>query len=71
MKTLLDIDNDLMDQLLQTVGTRVKKEAVITAIKSYLESKKRDQLAELIGSYDFGYSGEDLKRMRENGKSRH
>jgi len=32
MKTLLDIDNDLMEKLLQSAGTRVKKEAVDTAI---------------------------------------
>ena len=67
MKTLLDIDNDLMEKLLQTVGTRVKKEAVVTAIKSFLKMKKRDQLAEMIGNYEFGYTSEDLERMREDG----
>ena len=71
MKTLLDIDKDLMDKLLRAVGTTVKKEAVVTAIKSYLETKKRDQLAELIGSYEFGYTGEDLERMRDDGKGHH
>ena len=67
MKTLLDIDNDLMEKLLQTVGTRVKKEAVVTAIKSFLKMKKRDQVAEMIGNYEFGYTSEDLERMREDG----
>lgn len=67
MKTLLDIDKDLMDELLRATGTTVKKEAVITAIKSYLDMKKRVQLADLIGNYPFGYSNEDLERMRNDG----
>jgi Arc/MetJ family transcription regulator len=67
MKTLLDIDDDLMEKLLQSAGTRVKKEAVVTAIKSFLEMKKREQLAEMIGNYEFGYTPEELERMREDG----
>ena len=67
MKTLLDIDNDMMEKLLQAAGTKVKKEAVVTAIKSFLEMKKREQLAEIIGNYEFGYTSEDLERMREDG----
>lgn len=71
MKTLLDIDDGLMAQLMDTAGTKTKKEAVVTAIKTYLEMKKREQLADLIGNYTFGYSAEDLEKMREDGQGRH
>jgi Arc/MetJ family transcription regulator len=71
MKTLLDIDAAMMEELLETAGTRVKKEAVVTAIKSFIEAKKREKLADLVGNYEFGYSAEDLQRMREDGPHRH
>jgi len=71
MKTLLDIDAVLMKELLENAGTRVKKEAVVTAIKSFIEAKKREKLADLIGNYEFGCSVEDLQRMREDGSPRH
>ncbi len=71
MKTLLDIDSGLMEKLLEAAGTRVKKTAVVTAIKSYIEARKREQLADLVGNYEFGYSAEDLERMREDGQGRH
>jgi Arc/MetJ family transcription regulator len=71
MKTLLDIDTDLMEKLLRETGTKVKKEAVVTAIKAYLDARRREKLAELIGNYELGCTAEDLERMREDGQSRH
>jgi Arc/MetJ family transcription regulator len=67
MKTLIDIQDDLMNELLKEAKTRVKKEAVILAIKSFLEAKRREKLAALIGNYEFGYSLEQLEEMRKDG----
>ena len=67
MKTLLDIQDDLMNELLKEAKTHVKKEAVILAIKTFLEVKRREKLASLIGNYEFGYSLEDLEEMRKDG----
>ena len=67
MKTLLDIQDDLMNELLKEAKTHVKKEAVILAIKTFLEVKRRERLASLIGNYEFGYSLEDLEEMRKDG----
>jgi Arc/MetJ family transcription regulator len=67
MKTLIDIQDDLMNELLKEAKTRVKKEAVILAIKSFLEAKRREKLAALIGNYEFGYSIEQLEEMRKDG----
>lgn len=71
MKTMLDIDDDLMERLLQAAGTTVKKKAVVEAIESYLAMKKREQLAALVGTYEFGYSQSDLERMRTDEPGRH
>jgi len=67
MKTLIDIQDDLMDELLKETEVKTKKEAVTTAIKTYLNLKKRQRLASLIGNYEFGYTVQDLERMRADG----
>ena len=67
MKTLLDIQDDLMNELLKEADTRVKKEAVVLAIKTFLKVKRREKLASLIGNYEFGYSLGELEEMRKDG----
>ncbi|MBI9082984.1 MAG: type II toxin-antitoxin system VapB family antitoxin [Desulfobacterales bacterium] len=71
MKTLLDIDDELMAQLLQAAGTTVKKKAVVTAIESFLEMKKHEKLADLIGAYEFAYTQKELEQMRADGQGHH
>jgi Arc/MetJ family transcription regulator len=64
MRTLIDIDGDLMKDLLEETKAKTKKEAVVTAIKTYLNLKRREKLASLIGNYDYGHTLQELKRMR-------
>lgn len=64
MKTLIDIQDGLMRDLLKETEAKTKKEAVITAIKTYLNLKRREKLKSLIGNYDFGYTVQDLEKMR-------
>jgi Arc/MetJ family transcription regulator len=66
MRTLIDIQDDLMNQLLKEAETGVKREAVILAIKTFIDLKRRERLAGLIGNYDFGYSLEELESMRSD-----
>ena len=67
MRTLIDIPEDLIEELLKESGTTVKKDAIILAIKTFLDVKRREKLASLIGNYDFGYSIKDLEEMRKDG----
>ena len=67
MRTLVDIPDDLMNQLLKEAETGVKRKAVTLAIKTFIDVKRREKLAALIGNYDFGYSLEKLERMRSDG----
>jgi len=67
MRTLIDIQDNLMNDLLKETEAKTKKEAVITAIKTYLNLKRREKLASLVGNYDFGYTAQDLERMRADG----
>ncbi len=67
MKTLIDIHDDLMEELLKEANTGVKKEAIVLAIKTYLDLKRREKLVSLIGNFDFGYSNRELQEMRKDG----
>jgi len=67
MRTLIDIPDDLMNQLLKEAKTGVIKEAVTLAIKTFIDVKRREKLAAFIGNYDFGYSLKELERMRSDG----
>ena len=67
MKTLIDIQDGLMNELLKEANTTVKKQAVILAIKTFLDLKRRERLASLIGNYEFGYTSEVLDEMRNDG----
>ena len=67
MKTLVDIQGELMEDLLKETKAKTKKEAMITAIKTYLNLKRRERLASLVGNYDFGYTAQDLEKMRADG----
>ncbi|MFA4909595.1 MAG: type II toxin-antitoxin system VapB family antitoxin [Desulfobacteria bacterium] len=67
MRTLIDIQDELINELLREAKTTVKKEAITSAIRTYLEVKRREKLASLIGNYEFGYMIKDLEEMREDG----
>jgi Arc/MetJ family transcription regulator len=67
MRTLIDIKDDLMKDLLKEANTTVKKEAIVLAIKTFLDVRRREKLASLIGNYEFGYSTKDLEEMRRDG----
>ena len=67
MRTLIDIQDELMEELLLTAKVKTKKEAVTLAIKNYLKQKKKERLAELLGNYEFSYSQKELEEMRKDG----
>ena len=67
MKTLIDIQDDLMNDLFKEANTTVKKKAILLAIETFLDVKRREKLAALIGNYEFGYSLSELEEMRSDG----
>jgi len=64
MRTLIDIQEHLIRDLLKETNAKTKREAIITAIETYLNLKRREKLASLIGNYDYGSTAEELERMR-------
>ncbi len=67
MRTLIDIKDNLIKDLLRETQAKTKKAAITTAIETYLDMKRRERLVELAGNFEFGYTLEDLEKMREDG----
>lgn len=66
MRTTIDINEDLINDVMKKAGVRTKKDAIVTALKDYLKHKKVDELKGLIGNYDaFDLTHNDLKKMRD------
>ena len=66
MKTLIDIPDDLMKELLKWSKAKTKKVAVTLAITEFLNRKKREKLISLMGKLDLNMTQEDLERMRRD-----
>jgi len=66
MRTLIDIKDELINDLLKETGSTTKKEAITIAIETYLNLRRREKLAALIGNYNFAYDQKDLERMRSD-----
>lgn len=64
MRTTLDIDPALLDEAIRRLQTRTKRETVEMALRESIASRKRQQLRDLLGSFDLDLTQEDLERMR-------
>ncbi|NOY58758.1 MAG: type II toxin-antitoxin system VapB family antitoxin [Calditrichaeota bacterium] len=67
MRTTLDIDDHLLEEIVKKTNARSKKKAVENALAEYLIIKKREELANLVGNYqDFDLSLKELEDMRND-----
>lgn len=65
MRTTIDINDEIIDEVMAKSGAKTKKSAVETALRDYLKSKKREELKNLVGNYDdFTLTHKELKKMR-------
>jgi Arc/MetJ family transcription regulator len=56
-----------MEKVIAVTGSRSKKRAVETALREFLRTKRREELAAMIGNYDgFRLTLKDLVRMRRD-----
>ncbi len=66
MRTTIDVNEDLINDVMKKAGVRTKKDAIVTALKDYLRHKKVEELKGLIGNYEsFDLTLDDLKKMRD------
>ena len=65
MKTIIDLDEAVLEKVMEVSKSRTKKGAIVIALQEYLRMKKRRELTDLIGNYkDFSLSLDDFRKMR-------
>jgi Arc/MetJ family transcription regulator len=66
MRTNIDIDNALIDEVMKVANVKTKKEAVHLALEEFLKAKKKKDLFDLAGKIAFedGYDHKALRHTR-------
>ncbi len=67
MKTTLDIPESSLKELLKCGNFKSKKEAVNTAIETYLQNKRIESLLEAGGTMEDFMTQDDLTGIRTDG----
>lgn len=68
MRTTFDIDEALIGEVMKVAQANTKKGAIVIALKEYLRAKRRQELANMIGtSAEFDLTLEELEQMRRDG----
>jgi Arc/MetJ family transcription regulator len=63
MRTNIEIDEKLMDEILEKSSIKTKKEVVDTALREYLRMLKLKELAGLRGKFTWEGSLEDMRTV--------
>ena len=64
MRTTIDIPQDLLGHVIQFSHAKTKREAVVAALRDYVDRQAREQLIAMLGSGCIDMTLEDLERMR-------
>ncbi len=65
MRTTIEIDDDLLENVMERAHCKTKKGAIVTALTEYLKMKRRKELIEMIGNYEnFDLTLKNLEEMR-------
>ena len=63
MRTTLDIDERLLNDVVKAVGVKGKSKAVEEALRLYLQGWAVKRLSELAGTIDIDYDKEEERRL--------
>ena len=64
MKTLVDIDNQLMEKAMKLSRMSTKKETINKALEEFIKLKSREQLKKMAGSGMTSWRLRDLRTAR-------
>ena len=65
MKTMIDIPEEDLRELLRRTRARTKREAVLTAIEEYNRRSRMQELTSHLGKFEEFMTQKDLRKMRE------
>ncbi len=64
-KTLLDIEERLLDEARRLAKVRTKREAVEVALREYVRRRRAENLAAAAGTSSIRWTPADIRAMRE------
>lgn len=64
MKTLIEIDDDVLKKAMKISGARTKKEIVNRALEELVKAGLREQLKEMAGTGAVDLGLDELKKLR-------
>ena len=73
MKTLIDINETLLEKAMTLAQTKTKKETIHRALEAFVKLRQRERLKEMAGSGAIDWTLDDLKaarRQRETSQTR-
>ncbi len=71
MKTLVDIDEQLLEKAMEMTNARTKKETIHNALQELVRSQLREELISLKGSNILDLTLEELKELRQKRTKKH
>ncbi len=66
-KTTVMIDENLLEEAIQAIGARTKKEAIEAGLRSLIDRHNREALRNELGTFDIDLTLEELERLRNAG----
>jgi len=66
-KTTVMIDEKLLEEAVQAIGARTKKEAIEAGLRSLIQRHNREALRKELGTFDMDLTLEELERLRNAG----
>jgi len=67
MRTLIDIDDELLVQAMSVSKRKTKKALIHDALEEFIRARYREELVERLGEGDFNLTLEELAEKRKNG----
>ena len=65
MRTLVDINENVLKEAMEVSETTTKKETITLALEELIKSRLRQKIKNMAGSGIIGTSLSDLKRLRQ------
>jgi len=63
-KTTVMIDEDLLEQAVQAIGARSKREAIIVGLQTLVKRKNKKSFCQELGTFDLDLDLESLEELR-------
>jgi Arc/MetJ family transcription regulator len=66
-RTSLALDERLLEEAVEAIGARTKKEAVEAGLKALIRMKQKEMLRKDLGTFDMDLSLSELEELRSAG----